>query len=62
MHPRGKPKKITLQGANQIKKITGGKNKTRAHYKGVSTYLPIIFFPIEFFLFFEYSLLIFFFE
>jgi uncharacterized protein YcfL len=37
LHPSEKPKKITLQGTNQ-KNITGEKNKTRTHYRGINLF------------------------
>jgi hypothetical protein len=38
-----KPKKFTLQGANQKKKIIGGKNKTRPHYREYQPIYPKLF-------------------
>jgi hypothetical protein len=38
----GKPKKFTLQGANQKKKNYRRKNKTRPHYRGYQPIYPKI--------------------
>jgi hypothetical protein len=38
----GEIKKIYFaRDESKEKKITEGKNKTRPHYKGISTYLPV---------------------
>jgi hypothetical protein len=43
----GNQKNLLYKGRIKRKKIIGGKNKTRPHYRGVSTYLPYFLWQID---------------